>query len=147
MSPHLLRPPFTRTTAVEKVRLAADGWNSRDPEKVSLAYSPDSEKPLRGLMRLRLASSNDLPIKESERLCRWPLGRRPDRTDGLRGEKQPGDGIGRRRVGTFLQRAEDLAAIGPFPMRAGVECRPILSPRASNRSASGATNAHSYPPA
>jgi uncharacterized protein len=37
-----LRPPFTRNSAVEKVRLAEDGWNSRDPERVSLAYSPDS---------------------------------------------------------------------------------------------------------
>jgi uncharacterized protein len=37
-----LRPPFTRNSAIEKVRLAEDGWNSRDPERVSLAYSPDS---------------------------------------------------------------------------------------------------------
>jgi nuclear transport factor 2 (NTF2) superfamily protein len=35
-------PPFTRETAVEKVRLAEDGWNSRSPEKVSLAYTVDS---------------------------------------------------------------------------------------------------------
>ena len=35
-------PPFTRETAIQKVRLAEDAWNSRDPEKVSLAYSPDS---------------------------------------------------------------------------------------------------------
>ena len=35
-------PPFTEETAAEKVRLAEDGWNSRDPEKVSLAYTPDS---------------------------------------------------------------------------------------------------------
>ena len=35
-------PPFTRETAVEKVRLAEDGWNSRDPEKVVLAYTVDS---------------------------------------------------------------------------------------------------------
>ncbi|MFN2635132.1 MAG: DUF1348 family protein [Thermoanaerobaculia bacterium] len=36
-------PPFTRETAIQKVRLAEDGWNSRDPEKVSLAYTPDSQ--------------------------------------------------------------------------------------------------------
>jgi len=36
------RPPFTEETAIEKVRLAEDGWNSRDPQKVSLAYTPDS---------------------------------------------------------------------------------------------------------
>ncbi|WP_055702739.1 DUF1348 family protein [Streptomyces silaceus] len=35
-------PPFTRESATEKVRLAEDGWNSRDPEKVALAYSADS---------------------------------------------------------------------------------------------------------
>jgi uncharacterized protein len=35
-------PPFTEETAVQKVRLAEDGWNSRDPEKVSLAYTLDS---------------------------------------------------------------------------------------------------------
>jgi len=35
-------PPFTRDSAVQKVRLAEDGWNSRDPEKVALAYTPDS---------------------------------------------------------------------------------------------------------
>jgi nuclear transport factor 2 (NTF2) superfamily protein len=35
-------PPFTRETAIEKVRLAEDSWNSRNPEKVSLAYTIDS---------------------------------------------------------------------------------------------------------
>ena len=35
-------PPFTAETARLKVRAAEDGWNSRDPVKVSLAYSPDS---------------------------------------------------------------------------------------------------------
>src|SRR6185437_6214657 len=35
-------PPFTRETAAQKVRGAEDGWNSRDPVKVSLAYSEDS---------------------------------------------------------------------------------------------------------
>jgi len=143
-------PPFNRETAVQKVRLAEDGWNSRDPEKVSLAYTPDSrwrnrsefmngrreivafltrkwakeleyrlikelwafdgnriavrfayeshddsgnwfrsygnenwEFDVNGLMRLRLASINDLPIKESDRKFHWPLGRRPDEHPGL----------------------------------------------------------------
>jgi nuclear transport factor 2 (NTF2) superfamily protein len=143
-------PPFTRETAIQKVRLAEDGWNSRDPEKVSLAYSPNSRWRNRsefisgreeivaflkrkwareldyrlikelwafadnriavrfayewhddsgtwfrsygnenwefaedGLMRLRLASINDLPITESERKYRWSLGRRPDDHPGL----------------------------------------------------------------
>lgn len=35
-------PPFTRETAIEKVRLAEDGWNSRDAGKVALAYTPDT---------------------------------------------------------------------------------------------------------
>ena len=143
-------PPFTYETAMQKVRLAEDGWNSRDPEKVALAYTPDSRwrnrsefvngreeivaflrrkwaKELEyrlikelwaydgnriaarfayewrddsgnwfrsygnenwefdeaGLMRLRLASINDLPVTESERKYHWPLGRRPDGHPGL----------------------------------------------------------------
>jgi hypothetical protein len=35
-------PPFTYETAIQKVRLAEDAWNSRDPEKVALAYSEQS---------------------------------------------------------------------------------------------------------
>jgi len=143
-------PPFTQETAVRKVRLAEDGWNSRDPEKVALAYTEDSRWINRseflqgraaivaflarkwareleyrlvkelwafagnriavrfayewrddsgnwfrsygnenwefaddGLMRLRVASINDLPIQEAERKCRWPQGRRPDGHPGL----------------------------------------------------------------
>lgn len=138
-------PPFTAETAAQKVRAAEDGWNSRDPQRVSLAYSPDSvwrnrstfvrgrerivellsgkwqrEQEYRlikelwaftgnriavrfayewhddsgnwfrsygnenwafdeqGLMHERHASINDLPIREDQRLFRWPLGRRPD---------------------------------------------------------------------
>lgn len=140
-----LAPPFTRETAVRKVRMAEDGWNSRDPERVALAYTPDSmwrnraeflagrpaivaflrrkwareleyrlvkelwaftadriavrfayewrddsgnwfrsygnenwEFDAAGLMRRRLASINDLPIREAERLFRWPAGPRPE---------------------------------------------------------------------
>lgn len=36
-------PPFSLETAIQKVRLAEDGWNTRDPEKVSLAYTIDSK--------------------------------------------------------------------------------------------------------
>ena len=36
-------PPFVEQTAIEKVRLAEDGWNTRDPAKVALAYSADSQ--------------------------------------------------------------------------------------------------------
>lgn len=35
-------PPFTLETAIQKVRAAEDGWNSRNPDKVSLAYTEDS---------------------------------------------------------------------------------------------------------
>jgi len=143
-------PPFTRETAVQKARMAEDAWNSRDPERVSLAYTVDSTWRNRaeflsgrpaivqflqrkwakeldyrlikeiwafheeriavrfayewhddsgswfrsygnenwefdefGLMRRRIASINDLPIKESERKYHWPLGRRPDDHPGL----------------------------------------------------------------
>ena len=138
-------PPFTEETAAQKVRMAEDAWNRRDPKAVSLAYTTDSiwrnrsqfltgreaivqfltqkwnkeldyrlikelwayqdnriavrfayewrddsgnwfrsygnenwEFDENGLMRRRLASINDLSIKESERKYHWPLGRRPD---------------------------------------------------------------------
>lgn len=143
-------PPFTRETAIQKVRAAEDGWNTRDPERVSLAYTPQSvwrnraefvtgraeivgllsrksakeldyrlikelwaftdnriavrfayewhddsgnwfrsygnenwEFDEHGLMAHRHASINDLPIREADRLYRWPLGRRPDDHPGL----------------------------------------------------------------
>ena len=37
-----LAPPFTRETAIAKVRMAEDGWNSRDPERVAKVYTQDS---------------------------------------------------------------------------------------------------------
>jgi uncharacterized protein len=36
-------PPFTRETAIQKIRMAEDGWNSRDAQRVSLVYTPDSQ--------------------------------------------------------------------------------------------------------
>ncbi len=36
-------PPFTRETAIQKIRMAEDGWNSRDPERVSKVYTADSQ--------------------------------------------------------------------------------------------------------
>ena len=38
----VIAPPFSAETAARKVRLAENAWNSRDPERVSLAYSSDS---------------------------------------------------------------------------------------------------------
>ena len=43
MTNHPPVPPFTRESAMQKVRGAEDGWNSRDPERVSLVYAPDSQ--------------------------------------------------------------------------------------------------------
>ena len=143
-------PPFNVETAAQKVRMAEDAWNTRDPARVVLAYTPDSRWRNRveflrgreaiqaflerkwsreidyrlikelwtfaqnriavrfayewhddsgqwfrsygnenwefdeaGLMRLRIASINDLPIAESERKYRWPLGPRPENHPGL----------------------------------------------------------------
>lgn len=38
-----IRPPFTQATARAKVKAAEEAWNSRDPERVALAYTPDSQ--------------------------------------------------------------------------------------------------------
>jgi nuclear transport factor 2 (NTF2) superfamily protein len=56
-------PPFTRETAAQKARMAEDAWNSRDPVKVSLAYTEDSTGAIaassfRGARR----SSNSSPV-------------------------------------------------------------------------------------
>ncbi len=42
-SPTDIRPPFTAETAAAKVQAAEDAWNSRDPDRVALAYTEDSE--------------------------------------------------------------------------------------------------------
>jgi nuclear transport factor 2 (NTF2) superfamily protein len=42
MSPRPPLPPFTRETAIQKIRAAEDAWNSRDPERCAGAYTPDS---------------------------------------------------------------------------------------------------------
>ena len=36
-------PPFTRESAMQKIRMAEDGWNSRDPQRVALVYTEDSQ--------------------------------------------------------------------------------------------------------
>ncbi|MBH2010783.1 MAG: nuclear transport factor 2 family protein [Xanthomonadaceae bacterium] len=41
-SPRPPLPPFTLESATQKVRLAEDAWNSRDPQRVAMAYTPDS---------------------------------------------------------------------------------------------------------
>ena len=80
-----IRAPFTAETAAAKVQAAEDAWNTRDPERVALAYTEDSEWRNRdgrwwrshgnemwefdpsGLMRRRYASINDVLIEASER--------------------------------------------------------------------------------
>jgi hypothetical protein len=42
-SPTDIRPPFTKQSALAKVQAAQDAWNSRDPERVALAYTEDSQ--------------------------------------------------------------------------------------------------------
>lgn len=43
MNPSSIKPPFTEETARAKVKAAEDAWNTRDPEIVAHAYTPDSE--------------------------------------------------------------------------------------------------------
>ncbi len=43
MEQKLPLPPFTEETAKQKIQMAEDAWNSKDPERVSKAYTPDSE--------------------------------------------------------------------------------------------------------
>lgn len=43
MEPRTPLPPFTEATARQKIQMAEDAWNSRDPERVAKAYTPDSE--------------------------------------------------------------------------------------------------------
>ena len=83
-------PPFTLETARQKVRMAEDGWNSRDPARIALAYTPDSRWRNRTeFLQGRVAIETFLTrkwqreldyrlIKESERQFFWPAGRRPD---------------------------------------------------------------------
>lgn len=80
-------PPFTLTTPSQKLRLAEDDWNGRDPARVALAHSPNSRRCNRStcLMHTRIASNNDLPITQAEGLYGWPAGRRPDARAGVTG--------------------------------------------------------------
>jgi nuclear transport factor 2 (NTF2) superfamily protein len=48
MSAPIITPPFTMETAIRKARIAEDAWNSRDPQRVALAYTPDSQWRNRG---------------------------------------------------------------------------------------------------
>ena len=75
-TPTSITPPFTAETATRKVQMAEDAWNSRDPERVALAYSLDSEwrnrtEFLRGrdaikeLLRRKWAKELDYRLKKT----------------------------------------------------------------------------------
>lgn len=74
MSP--LKPPFSAETARAMVQAAEDAWNSRDPERVALAYSPDSEwrnrteflsgrDEIRAFLRRKWAVENGYRLKKT----------------------------------------------------------------------------------
>lgn len=63
-TPTQLKPPFTLETAHAKVRAAEDAWNSRDPNRVSTAYSEDSEW-----------RNRDTFIRGRERICEFLAGK------------------------------------------------------------------------
>ena len=75
-TPTSITPPFSTETATAKVQMAEDAWNSRDPERVALAYSLDSEwrnrtEVLRGrdaikvLLRRKWAKELDYRLKKT----------------------------------------------------------------------------------
>ncbi len=100
-------PPFTDATARQKVRMAEDTWNTRDPDVVVLVYTEDTRwrnrsdfpvgrEQVRQFLQRKWAKeldyrltkelwafSDDLPIHEVDRKFRWTLGRRPDDHPGL----------------------------------------------------------------
>ncbi len=74
MSP--LRPPFTMETALAKVQAAEDAWNTRDPERIALAYSEDSSwrnrteflqgrEEIKAFLRRKWAKELDYKLKKT----------------------------------------------------------------------------------
>ena len=72
----MIRPPFTEETALAKVQAAEDAWNTRDPERVALAYTPDSEwrnraeflkgrEAIRAFLHRKWAKELDYRLKKS----------------------------------------------------------------------------------
>lgn len=71
----ILTPPFTFETATQKVRMAEDAWNSRDPERVAMAYSEDSRwrnrnQFLRGREEIRAFLSQKWALEQDYRLIK-----------------------------------------------------------------------------
>ncbi|QXQ07778.1 nuclear transport factor 2 family protein [Sphingosinicellaceae bacterium] len=71
--PRAPMPPFTRETALLKVRAAEDAWNSRDPERVVLAYTLDSEWRNRGRFVTGRAAIVDLLTRKWARETEYRL--------------------------------------------------------------------------
>jgi nuclear transport factor 2 (NTF2) superfamily protein len=76
MTPQTIKPPFTEETARRKVQAAEDAWNTRDPDRVSLAYSEDSEwrnrseflhgrNEIRAFLRRKWAKELDYRLKKT----------------------------------------------------------------------------------
>ncbi|CAL9362302.1 hypothetical protein SUDANB1_00690 [Streptomyces sp. enrichment culture] len=66
-------PPFTRESAAQKVQAAEDAWNTRDPHKVSLAYSPDSVWRNRGTFVTGRAEIAEFLTRKWERELEYAL--------------------------------------------------------------------------
>jgi uncharacterized protein (TIGR02246 family) len=76
MSQHSIKPPFTEETAKLRVQAAEDAWNTRDPERVALAYSADSQwrnrteflrgrEEIKAFLRRKWAKELDYKLKKS----------------------------------------------------------------------------------
>lgn len=77
-------PPFTLETAARKVRMAEDAWNSCEPGRVVLAYTPDSRWRNRTeFLQGREAIHAFLVRKWERELNHWPIGPRPDNHPSL----------------------------------------------------------------
>jgi nuclear transport factor 2 (NTF2) superfamily protein len=77
----VIAPPFALVTALRKVRLAEDAWNSRDPKRVALAYTEDSVWRNRSEFVTGRAA---IRITETERRFLWPApGPRPADHPGI----------------------------------------------------------------
>ena len=67
-----IRPPFTEETARAKVRAAQDAWNTRDPQRVALAYTEDSEWRNRGEFLQRARGDHRVPRAQVGARARLP---------------------------------------------------------------------------
>ena len=112
-------PPFTLETAIQKVRMAEDAWNTRDPERVSLAYSADSQ----WRNRSEFLTGREAIVQEAD------VAKRAQR--GLRlandlPKKEPDARPGTAAVAGTFCRGHHGTSHGPVGRGAGTECRRIV---------------------